>query len=83
MRSTGNLLIVVYEHAGENRKTIRVNDGYDILQSHPGYCTDDERSNRIRTIYRILKPELHVSDATPVAVVKRPPRRGKERFPLQ
>jgi hypothetical protein len=74
----GTCLVVIYEHAEETEKIILVNNGYDILQSHPGYCTDDEEATAYAP-FADLKPEL-VSDATAVAVVNGRPAEGKSAF---
>ena len=74
----GTYLVVIYEHAQETEKTILVNNGYDLLQSHPGYCTDDAEATAYAP-FSGLNPEL-MSGATAVAVVNGRPAEGKSAF---
>ncbi len=74
----GTYLVVIYEHAQETEKVVLVNHGYDILQSHPGYCTDDREATAY-ALFAGLDPAL-VDDATAVAIVSGRLTGGKSAF---
>ncbi|MDO9539901.1 MAG: DUF3344 domain-containing protein, partial [Methanocalculus sp.] len=74
----GSYLVVVYEHQEETRKTILINDGYDIVQSHPGYCTDDLEATAYAPLAGV--DTVGLADARAVAIVNGRPNADKSAF---